>query len=215
MRKLFIIPVLAGLYCIGFTASPPRSIQIKLIEDKSYFFDEKYRDTAINAFRIMTAIYSSQEFQDSVSKIDFKCKSFAAGCNRIELTNGRIEGKTVLNLLFKRNVANIKLILKENGGALGETYVNTDTTNTYFNPIRDDMKTIPFTYALAVNLCHEYMHSIGFQHLYCSGFFCLNHLSEHGDDPDPKFINDDVTYRVGWIAYRIMQRKYKNHEGAF
>lgn len=163
----------------------------------------------------MTAIYSSAEFQDSMSHINFKCKSYAAGCHILPEVNGKISGQVVLDLLFKRSTANIKLILIENGNALGETYVDTDTTTTYYNQIKDDMKTIPFTYSLAVNLCHEYMHSIGFKHLYCSGLFCLNHLNEHGDNPDPKFINDDVTYRVGWIAYRIMQRKYMNHEAPF
>ena len=52
--------------------------------------------------------------------------------------------------------------------------------------------------SFTVNVCHEYMHQVGYCHIY-------NELNRPNGKPDSRYINDDVTYRVGWEAYYLVK----------
>jgi len=60
------------------------------------------------------------------------------------------------------------------------------------------MPELPFSYGLAVNLCHEYMHEIGYCHI-----FDGVQVDEFGGKPDPDWFHKDLAYTIGWIAYYI------------
>ncbi len=212
MKTAFIFSLLTlSVIYLSQAQYPPRTITIHMDENESSYFSSKYKDTAINAYKVVSAVFSSKEFQDQVALLSFKCDSYQLGCDKITVTNGRISGQTVLDMLFKVPDVTDTLHLKRNGGALGKTPPFRNITTTYFNPIRRDMPELPFTYSLAVNICHEYMHSLGFVHLYCNPptATCPG-LNEQGGKPDPQFYDDDVTYRIGWIAYYILKDRYEH-----
>jgi len=179
------------------------------------------RPTADSAFKIASAILSSPEFQNEISNMTFKCDSYCDGCKNIENANGRISGGEVLSRLFKESNVAITLDLRESGGPLGETSEGSYYTKAWYESIRSDMPefNFSFAYGLAVNLCHEYMHQVGFCHLYCTGYWpkCSKkyRLNEENHKPDPKFINDDVTYRVGWSAFYILKKWKEDGKNIF
>lgn len=200
----------------NYRVTSTRVTNFKMDDIASTFFQPKYRDTAVNAYKIVSAVFSSQAFQDQVALLSFKCNNYAAGCHILPEDHQRISGQTVLNMLFRTATINDTLHVEESGGALGTTNVGHCETYTYFKQITQDMPELPFTYSLAVNICHEYMHSLGFKHLYCSGPnpFCP-HLHERNGQPDPRFYNDDVTYRVGWVVYYILKDKYEHNRPVY
>jgi hypothetical protein len=210
---LFLL-IIISIYTVTQAQTPLRTITFHMDENASSYFSNKYKDTAVNAYKIVSAVFSSKEFQDQVAALSFKCESYEPGCNKIPLTNGRISGQTLLDMLFKVKAVTDTLHLKKGGGALGETKPFRNITYTHFKPLRKDMPELPFTYSLAVNICHEYMHSLGFVHLYCNPptETCPG-LNEQDQQPDPQFYNDDVTYRIGWIAYYILKDKYEHNQG--
>ncbi|AWH83861.1 hypothetical protein HYN59_01450 [Flavobacterium album] len=202
MKFLFLF------FVVGLSYATPRSIIIKYDPD-SKLFDPRFKKDAEEAFRLVNVIFNSQEFQYQVSKLSFDCKSYCDGCRNIQTINGRISGNQVLDKLFSKPEVAIKLILERSGSSLGETSPGSSTTYAWYENIKDNMPDLSFAQALAVNICHEYMHTIGFCHTYCTGSwpFCpgKRKLNEEGDDPDPKFMNQDVTYTIGWLAYYILK----------
>lgn len=211
---MMLIPVL-------FISSQPKTtafdtVTFHMDETASTFFNEKYRDTARIAYKIVSAVFNSSEFQTQLKTLTFRCDSYAAGCGILQENGGRIPGNVILQMLLKSTDVTDTLHVIESGGALGDTNVGHNETNTYYKQILADMPELPFTYSLAVNICHEYMHSLGFHHLYCSGPnpFC-RHLKERNGQPDPYFYKEDVTYRIGWMAYEILKRKFDNHQTVY
>lgn len=177
------------------------------------FSKVQFASVADSAFRIVSAVFNSQLFQKQVLDTDFKCDGYCSGCAVTPHTGGRIPGTFVMERIFKDPRVSMVLDLDYRGGALGETLVNSDTTTAYYWDITNNMRGdgMSFAYQLAVNLCHEYMHRVGFCHLYCAAGEkdCppQDQLDEPdgGERPDPKFIHDDVTYAVGWIAFHILR----------
>lgn len=191
-----------------FSFGQAHHITIKCDTDNSTFFNERYRADAIRAFELVNEVFNSKEFQQEISNMDFSCESYCDGCSG---NVRRISGVEVLNKLFSKQEVSLKLILNKKGGALGETINNSTTTKAWYKNIVQNMPELPFAYALASNLCHEYMHTVGFCHIYCTGWRCPSDkkLKEIGEKPDEKFIKEDVTYKVGWLAYYILYDKYK------
>jgi hypothetical protein len=214
MNKLLIILFLiSSITLIGQT--PNRVVKIGM---KSFVcgFRNDMEPTAQRAFRIATAIFNSPEFQKEISDMSFSCESYCKGCKSISLNNqNRISGEEVLNKLFSERSVEMTLELKKSGSALGETRAGAYYTTAWHDNIQADMPefNFDFAYALAINICHEYMHQVGFCHLYCTGWTCAkkNRLNEPNGNPDPKFIEEDVTYKVGWAAYHILINWHKDN----
>ena len=181
-----------------------RKINLRIKEDSDLGNMNK---TADSAFIIANAVFNSPEFQQAIEKIDFKyssnCLNGKSCKNNMKDNGQRIPGKTVLDSLFKESVVSITFDLRKKGNALGKTCPGEYAITAFYDNIMWDMRhdTIPPGYKLAVNLCHEYMHQVGYCHIY-------GRLNEVDGKPDKRYINDDVTYRIGWEAYYILIRWY-------
>jgi hypothetical protein len=180
------------------TQTTLRHIHLILDRESPAPFDSSLKTSADSAFYISNTIFNSEEFQDSIRNLSFRHSSYCKTCKKNVPDNGqRISGTTVLDSLFKEDSVVMTMNLQKSGSGLGSTCPGQYYTNAYYENIKENMKELPFAYALAVNLCHEYMHQVGFCHLY-------GKLNEPNNTPDMRYINDDVSYRVGWIAYYLV-----------
>lgn len=198
-------------------AQDNRTISITLDASKASYFttDPIIRKQVDSAFKMATVIFNSAEFQKEIGNMTFNCKSYCKGCTKIPAASeGRISGKTVLDTLFKERDVKMGFELKEKDGPLGLTSPGAYFTTAWYGPIQENMPEFhSFAYALTANLCHEYMHQVGFCHLYCMGGWLCNpkkRLNEKNNKPDEKFIGEDVTYKVGWAVYYILMDWKKN-----
>ncbi|WP_428327921.1 hypothetical protein [Mucilaginibacter sp.] len=171
------------------------------------------KSETIEAFQLMSTIFSSKEFQDSLANLEFPMSTLCTDCGTgMGAGKTKITGKDIMAMLFRRNADILDLVLKEKSSALGETYMCSALTTAYYKNIEKDMCHLPAATRLAVNLCHEYMHRLGFCHHYELDETTLR-LIVQGDSCrteyfDPKAYNRDLAYRVGWIAYDIVKRPY-------
>jgi hypothetical protein len=184
-----------------------RSITISLGELTCKFRSD-FRPDAEKAFELMSKLYSSEEFQDSLRRLTFPDNSCnSCGSDKIN------SGSAVLEQLFLKTNETLDLVIKKGGGALGKTSPQANYTTAFYKNIRSDMCKLPFFVGLAVNLSHEYMHHICFCHpkdpIDTSWRKPFN--GNHCDDEkyDPINYRTDIAYRVGWIAYDILLRWYK------
>lgn len=210
MKWLFSI-----LFLLASNAVPAQQgqfqINLKLDETKSQYFDPRYKADVIEAFRLANLIFNSDEFQKEIATITLDYNSYCKW-NRHDGRSGRISGEEILSRLFRGQHVVLAINLQKSGSALGETTDSSYLTTAWYDNIVADMDEFPFSYGLAVNLCHEYMHQVGFCHLYCTQIWPLcpgnRKLREPkgGKEPDPKFFDKDVTYRVGWSAYYLLKK---------
>ena len=163
-------------------------------------------DTADKSLRIASYLFNSKEFQDSILKLKFPFANHCADCdNNSDNTNAVIAGKEILDSVFRQKTIYLILRLlpvgkpplsffgKKKCWGLGNTCPNTDSITSFYKNIDCDMgDDLPFSYAYAVHLCHEYLHDVG----YC-----------HTDND----IVDDIAEAVGWIAFYYINKWY--HEG--
>lgn len=185
-----------------------RKIDIQLGEYKCGFRDD-LKDDAVRAFKIMSDVFSSQQFQDSLAKLTFKCSN---ACPKTQCAD-QFSGPSILNALFSKTSDSWNLKIKRSAGALGETVPYTDNTIAYQKNISKDMCNLPFDIALAVNLCHEYFHHIGYCHPRNPKDVELR-KPKNGNECDDEYFDsvsykEDIAYRVGWIAYDILLDWYK------
>ncbi len=209
MKKVLTL-ILSVSTLISYSQPSNSSVSIKL-KNLTGDYGDDMRPVVEKAFRIASIILNSEEFKSDFSKLSFSCDSYCKGCEKIKLNSeGRIDGKTILNKLYEESNVQMSLELRKKGHALGETSEGSYQTIAWVENIREDMPEFEsdFSYALAVNLCHEYMHQIGFCHLYCAGWLCpkKDRLREVNGKPDPKFFKGDVTYYVGWRAFYILEK---------
>lgn len=179
--------------------SAQRSITLKMAE----FYSRNYpnlKDSVEKAFHIASMLLSSKELADSVNKYQFPYSNYCINCgtHKTDIPNQAITGPTILDSLFARATDSLSIDLQRKGRALGQTCPWSHATTAFYENIRSDMSKLPFSYGLAVNLCHEYMHEIGFCHI-----FDGERLKEHGDQPDETFYHKDIAYTIGWMAYFI------------
>jgi len=205
------------LACQTIQAQDHRTISITLDKGNAKYFtsDPVIRAQVDSAFKIATAVLNAAEFQQVIGNMAFHCKSYCAGCSKIDTNStGRISGKTVLDTLFKEPNIQLGFELKEKNGPLGLTTPGTSSTTAWYEPIRESMPELhSFAYALAVSLCHEYTLRAGFCRLYCIGGWLCNpkkRLNEKNNKPDERFIGEDVTYKVRWAAYYLLMDWKKN-----
>lgn len=188
------------------TSNAKREINFAMKQD-SEFELPFYRSQADSAMKIAKAVFNSDTFQNKILQLNFKHNSYCRqrkSCKRNERDNGsRISGQEVLNDLFKEQNVQLSLYVESNGDALGRTCPNEYAITMFYNNIMEDMKddSIPPSYKLAVNLCHEYMHQVGYCHIY-------DGLREKEGLPDSRYMYQDVTYTVGWEAYYTLRDWY-------
>ncbi len=190
--------------------APKATSEIKLILKPDSQTDKSLNPkTADSAFIIASEIFNTPAFQQTIRQLNFKYSSYCrdrTNCKRNEKDRSeRITGQTVLDDLFKEKAPAITFHLLKEGGALGSTCPGEYDMTAYYNNIMTDMDDDPFppAYKIAVNVCHEYMHQVGYCHIY-------NRLNEPNGKPDSRYINDDVTYRVGWEAYYLVKKWFED-----
>lgn len=189
------------------TQAASRKITLSMKEG-SKFLDDCPKSTVDSAFIIANNVFNSPEFQDALANMSFKfssnCKDGTSCVENMKDDGTRISGTTVLDSLFKEPVVALKYVLKRSGSSMGKTCPGNYSMIAYYNNILYDMRkdSIPRAAKLAVNLCHEYMHQVGYCHIY-------DNVSESNNKPDQRYINDDVTYWVGWEAFYIIDRWVK------
>jgi hypothetical protein len=198
-------------------AQDNRTIAITLDKSTAKYFttDPIILAQVDSAFKMATTVFNSAEFQKEISSMTFNCKSYCAGCSKIDTNStGRIAGKTVLDTLFKEHNVKMGFELKEKNGPLGLTTPGSSSTTAWYEPIQEDMPAFhSFAYALTVSLCHEYTLRAGFCRLYCIGGWLCNpkkRLNEKNNKPDERFIGQDVTYKVKWAVYYLLMDWKKN-----
>ncbi len=155
---------------------------------------------------IVNAVYNSKGFKDSLTALTFKHRGNNCHCNNdIVMTGDIIKGSDVYAHLFKVLTPKIDIVIKKHSpSGLGITPICTNHITSFKNNVASDMPELPLSAALAVNVCHEYFHSLGYCHTYTS-------LRERDTRPDGTHVNweiynRDVTYRIGWIVYDILNR---------
>ena len=206
MKRILLVAILVTVSKLS-QSQDTRSITITMGTLTCKFRDD-LRPQAEAAFKLMSKVYSCKEFKDSLRKLSFPGNACnACGSDSIK------SGEAILNVLFSKQQETWDLIVKRKSGALGKTIPQRKYTTAFYENIEGDMCNLPFAIGLAVNLCHEYMHHICFCHPKnpddsywrkpSNGIKC--------DDEkyDPVNYTTDVAYRVGWIAYDILLRWYK------
>lgn len=203
--KRFLLPILL----FPSLVFAQRSISITSNPATSEYFNK--RTTIDSAFKIASALLSSSEFQSIYIDLDFPywnhCKPGKCKADKHHSGPERTTGKEVMDLLFKETNVVMTIDVEESSdSALGSTCPNDYSTTAYYKNILADMKLLPPAYAIAVNLCHEYMHHVGLCH-YSNSFHEPD--EEH---PDPDGFKNDVAYNVGWNAYYIATKWYAEHK---
>lgn len=156
-------------------------------------------DSADKALVVASFLFNSKEFQDSMQKLNFPFANNCVDCgSNSDENKPHITGQTILENIFKVKQVYLTLRLKKVGKppafgkcfGLGNTCPNTDSITSFYKNINCDMaKDLPFSYAYAVHLCHEFIHNVG----YC-----------HTDNN----IDNDIAEAVGWIAFHFIKEWY-------
>jgi hypothetical protein len=150
-------------------------------------------DSVDKALLIAAYLFNNPEFQDSIAKLSFTWDNYCNACGRGEIDATKsISGKTVLDSIFRRaeEVLNLEIVRGPLvGSSLGRTCPNTNQIKSYYRGIMRNMgHELPFSYAYAVHLCHEYTHNVGYCH------------TDNGPG--------DVAESVGEIAYHFIKKWY-------
>jgi hypothetical protein len=184
------------------------TIKITVENKNSTCFDSKdynaskYKKSIDSAFVIMCAVFNTHEFQAALEKNNFPCENRCCiSCNQ---NKSIIIGKEILDSLYNELSVSMTINLESKcHKKLGFTNYKKYYTTACLKNIIDDMPKLPLSYAIAVNLCHEYMHHIGFYH---SSFDLSDIDNEH---PNPDGYKNDIAYRVGWDAYYLLKKWYE------
>lgn len=167
--------------------------------DNGTYNEGKYKKTIDSAFVIMNAVFNSPEFKSSVENNSFPCENRC--CVSCRQNMNRISSKEILDSLFGELNVSMAIDLREKcRKKLGSTNYKEYKTIACLQNIDDDMPKLPLSYAIAVNLCHEYMHHIGFYH----SSFDLKDVDK--ETPNEDGYRNDIAYRVGWDTYRLLKK---------
>lgn len=160
-----------------------------------------FKDSAEKSLGILSEIFSSQEFKDSVQKYTFICANGSKascignnpGLHRIKCDAGigMIKGQTVYEDLVADTLKSINIRIQTSNSdepSMGFTNVCSSriTSNDYW--LKNDNKTLSLTQEYAVHLAHEFTHTVGYI---------------HGDHAR----KDDIAYRIGAIVRNILTRR--------
>ncbi|TZF82664.1 hypothetical protein FW774_14270 [Pedobacter sp. BS3] len=174
-----------------------KKVKFKLGEYSSEL--DNFRDTAIKALHLMSKVFSSEEFRDSLDKYDFPCSNgWYKPCktpgnqiiNKCDSTDHRVHGNTVYKDLLMEKVVTLNLAIKHPKGKTG-SYGWSDACiykiSSYSWWLKNNRRQ-PLSEEYAIHLAHEYCHIVGYYH-----------SREHSR-------SNDVAYRVGGIVRNILWR---------
>jgi hypothetical protein len=210
-----ILTVISGFALVIFMASytykqlPVSATQTPSAKAKKVVFKlgnytselDNFRDTAIKALDLMSKVFSSKEFKDSISKYDFPCSNAWFKENicknpgsiiiyKCDSAANVVHGSTVYeDLLMEKKVTLDLNIIHPKGktNSYGYSAACVYKINTYSWWLKNDRKQ-PLSEEYAIHLSHEYCHVVGYYH-----------SSYHRT-------NDDVSYRMGGIVRNILWR---------
>jgi hypothetical protein len=194
-KLLFFLSVVAFGQTIKITVNTANS---KCFDSREYN-TSKFAKSIDSAFSIMTAVFNSTEFRSAIEKANFRCNNRC--CQNCQQNNTVIDNKEILDSLFKELNVSMTIKLKQKcRNKLGATNYKEYKTIACLANIKADMPQLPLSYALAVNLCHECMHHIGFYH----SSYDLSDIDN--DTPNPNGYKNDIAYHVGWDVYRLLKK---------
>lgn len=154
-----------------------------------------FEDTAKKTLNILSEVFSSKEFKDSLLKYTFVCSNGSsdaclANRNKCDSELNLIKGETVYNDLIADTIKNIKIEIRPSSGSssFGFTYVCSDKITSYDWFLKGG-RTLPTPIEYAIHLAHEYTHTVGYVH-----------SKKHEK-------SEDVAYRIGGIVRNILIRK--------
>ncbi|HUM51059.1 MAG TPA: hypothetical protein PK431_04560 [Chitinophagales bacterium] len=207
-RKLTLKIIFTSLFFCFSSISFGQTIKISVDNTNSICFDSKtytsskYKKNIDSAFVIMNAVFNSPEFRAFIENSNFPCDNRC--CVSCRKNNKLIDSKEILDSLYKELNVTMAIDLKEKcRKKLGSTNHKEYKTIACFENIKADMPKLPLAYAIAVNLCHEYMHHIGFYH----SSFDLSDIDE--ETPNPDGYKNDIAYRIGWDTYKLLKKWYE------
>lgn len=162
---------------------------------------ENFRDTAVKALALMSKVFSSKEFKDSLDKYDFPCSNAWFKENicktpkniivyKCDSAANVVHGSTVYqDMVMEKNVTLDLNIIHPKGktNSYGFSAACVYKINTYSWWLKNDRKQ-PLSEEYAIHLAHEYCHVVGYYH-----------SSYHK-------IEKDVSYRMGGIVRNILWR---------
>jgi hypothetical protein len=166
------------------------------------------KDIADRAIKIANLVFNSQEFKDSLINLKFKNKNNTCWCNEdVKLHGDIIYGKDALEILHKNTTQKLKLTFEADGAGLGVTQSCSNSVKIFIENVRRNMEELfsaDQASAIAVNLCHEYFHCLGYCHTYRR--LKEKDIRANGDVVNWTHYQNDITYRLGWIVYDILTR---------
>jgi hypothetical protein len=134
-----------------------------------------FRPTADSAFRILSTVISSKEFQDSIAKYSFPCSNGESGSPCIvpsrftinKCIGGGIAGTTVYDDFLVDDTVRLDVKIIENTSPTPSSYGFAskcfNTINTYSYWLTNN-RTLPLSEEYAIHLAHEYAHIVGYVH---------------------------------------------------
>jgi hypothetical protein len=211
--KLLLLCLL--LVSSTFSLYAQRSITITMHSFDCYdkILKDQYEKDAVEAYIIMSELLSSKQFQDSLRKLNFPVSTFCIACGPgYPKDQIIVSGEIIMNILFAQKTDYLNLYMDKRSGANGKTVPCESSTTAYYDNLYNDMCHLSPAVRLAVNLCHEYFHHIGFCHNGNPKDKTLRKMISKDkcrtEYFDPNFYKNDVAYRVGWIAYDILTMRY-------
>lgn len=191
--------------------APIRSIKITK-SSQSRSFRKELDTTVDSALVLASSVFNAKEFQNRIYAMNFDSESRCLGdtsCTSNEPPRSAVlPGIQVLDRLFSEpNVTLTCTLKRRSASSLGKTCPRQYSITAFYKNIMRDMSDDPMSpaYKIAVNICHEYMHQIGFCHTY-------SQISENGRTPDSRYYKKDVSYTVGWEAYYILKRWFEERK---
>lgn len=160
-----------------------------------------FEDTAKKSLNILSEVFSSKEFKDSLLKYSFVCSNASSeAClgnspllHRYKCDNSLnlIKGETVYEDLVADTIKNIRIEIRPSTGSssFGFTYVCSDKITSYDWFLKGG-RSLPTPIEYAIHLAHEYTHTVGYIH----------NSKKHVK-------SEDVAYRIGGIVRNILIRK--------
>ncbi len=160
-----------------------------------------FQDSATKALSILSDVFSTKEFKDSLLTYTFVCSNGSSNsclASKPKLHRYKcdsvlqvITGQTVYDDLTADSVVNINLqVLASSGSSpYGYTYVCSSTIYSYDWFLKNNNRALPTTQEYAVHLAHEFTHTLGYVH-------SSNHTAAQ-----------DLTSRIGRIVRNILTKR--------
>lgn len=160
-----------------------------------------FQDSATKALAILSDVFSTKEFKDSLLNYTFVCSNGSTNpclANKLKLHRNKcdsvlqlIKGQTVYDDLTADSVVNINLqVLASSGSSpYGYTYVCGSTIYSYDWFLKNNNRALPTSQEYAVHLAHEFTHTLGYVH-------SSNHT-----------VAQDLTGRIGSIVRNILTKR--------